>query len=194
MSLDATRVRAVMQKEFRATIAAYSVIGEREQGSLEPVLTTPIRREELVLGKALAALVPSVAIAYVVFGIFLLCVRMFAHPTIASAVFHGPQVVAQLLFTPLLATWSIWVGIAVSVRSSDVRAATQLGTLAGLPPLALTSLMSFGVIQPTLTLTLVLAAVLALVDVSAWRVVSSMFDRERLITGSRLSAKTSTSP
>ena len=38
-----------------AAIAAYSVVGEREQGTLEPLLTTPLRREELLLGKAVAA-------------------------------------------------------------------------------------------------------------------------------------------
>jgi len=42
-----------------ATLAAYAVVGERQHGTLEPVLSTPIRREELLLGKALAVLVPS---------------------------------------------------------------------------------------------------------------------------------------
>jgi len=46
-----------------ATLAAYAVVGERQHGTLEPVLSTPIRREELLLGKALAVLVPSVAIS-----------------------------------------------------------------------------------------------------------------------------------
>ena len=32
-----------------AVIASYSVVGEREQGTLEPLLTTPLRREELLL-------------------------------------------------------------------------------------------------------------------------------------------------
>ncbi len=41
-----------------AVLAAYSVAGERQQGSLEPVLATPIRREEFLTGKALAALLP----------------------------------------------------------------------------------------------------------------------------------------
>ena len=44
-----------------ATISAYSVVGEREQGTLEPVLTTPVRNEEFLLGKALAALAPTLA-------------------------------------------------------------------------------------------------------------------------------------
>ena len=32
-------------------IAAYSVVGERDQGTLEPVLTAPVRASELLLGK-----------------------------------------------------------------------------------------------------------------------------------------------
>ena len=31
-----------------STLAAYTVVGEREQGTLEPLLTTPIRTMELI--------------------------------------------------------------------------------------------------------------------------------------------------
>lgn len=166
-----------------ATIAASSVVGERQQGTLEPVLTTPIRREELLIGKAVAATVPAVAIGYLVFAIFLAAVKIFAHPSVASAVWQGPRLLAQFLFTPLLAVWAIWAGIAISVRSSDVRAAQQLGTLASLPPVAVTSLMALGVIKPTFTVALLFALGLLVIDVTAWRLISPMFDRERLITG-----------
>jgi ABC-2 type transport system permease protein len=54
-----------------SVVCAYSVVGEREQGTLEPVLATPIRREEFLIAKALAAFVPTLVIAYAVFGIFL---------------------------------------------------------------------------------------------------------------------------
>jgi len=63
-----------------AVLAAYSVVGERLQGTLEPVLASPIRREELLLGKALSAFVPSVAVAYAVFGLFVAVVELFAQP------------------------------------------------------------------------------------------------------------------
>src|SRR5271170_3916199 len=52
-----------------STLASYSVVGECEQGTLEPVLTTPIRSEEFVIGKALAVLVPTLVISYAVFAI-----------------------------------------------------------------------------------------------------------------------------
>jgi ABC-2 type transport system permease protein len=171
-----------------ATIASYAVVGEREQGTLEPLLTTPIRREELLLGKAAAAMIPSVALAYTGFGVFLGCVQLFANANVASAVFHqGSVLLAQAVFTPLLAGWAIWVGIAISARSSDIRVAQQLGMLASFPPLALTSLMAFQVIQPTLTLAVALGVGLLAIDGLAWRAVSAIFDRERLITGARSS-------
>ncbi len=88
-------------------VAAYAVVSERQQGTLEPVLTTPIRREEFLLGKALAAFLPSVVAAYAVFAFFLACVAIFARPGVASALIQGPDLLAQLLFTPLLTTWSI---------------------------------------------------------------------------------------
>ncbi|HEX8008839.1 MAG TPA: ABC transporter permease subunit [Trebonia sp.] len=168
-----------------ASLAAYSVVGEREQGTLEPVLTTPVRREEILLGKALAALMPTLAMAYAIYGIFLALAAAFAQPGVRSAVFAGSHLLVQLAFTPLLAGWSIWVGIAISTRASDVRAAQQLSILASLPLLAVTSLMSFGVIHPTLAITLGLAAAVAAIDGVAWRIVSAMFDRERLVTGIR---------
>ena len=101
----------------------------------------------------------------------------------ASALLQAPDLLAQLLFTPLLAAWSIWVGIAISTRSSDVRVAQQLGMLASLPSVAVTSLIAFDVIHPTLGLALGLAAVLLALDGLGWRITSTMFDRERLITG-----------
>jgi len=167
-----------------AGIAAYSVVGEREQGTLEPVLTTPVRSDEFLVGKALAALVPTLAISYAIFGVVLACVALFAHPGVSSAVFRAPLLLALGLFTPLIAAWSIWVGIATSARSRDVRVAQQIATLASLPPVAVAALMAFDVIPQTLGVALGLAAVLVLVDSLGWRAVSAIFDRERLVTRS----------
>jgi ABC-2 type transport system permease protein len=164
-------------------IAAYSVVGERVQGTLEPVLTTPVRREELLLGKAAAAFVPSVGIAYLVYFAAAISLRFGAAHVVAAVVWHAPQLLAQILFTPLLATWSIWLGIGISARAGDVRVAQQLATLAGLPLLGFTSLISFQLVKPSVPLAIALALVLVVLDVAAWRVVSRMFDRERLITG-----------
>jgi ABC-2 type transport system permease protein len=168
-----------------AMVASYSVVGERQQGTLEPVLTTPIRRDEFLLGKALAALAPSITIAYVVFGIFVAVIRLFAQPGIASALLRWPLVGAQIGFTPLVAGWSILIGIAISARVGDTRVAQQLGTLASLPAALLAALFAFGVIHATVQLAIGFAAGLLILDGLGWRILSVTLNRERLITNTR---------
>jgi ABC-2 type transport system permease protein len=166
-------------------IAAYSVIGERDQGTLEPVLTAPLQASELLLGKAAAAFLPSVGIAYLVYFICTITVRFGAAHVVSAVVWHPPQLIAQILFTPLLALWAIWVGIGISTRANDVRVAQQLATLAGLPLLGVTALISFQLVKPSVALAVGLALALLVIDVAGWRVVSRLFDRERLIAGAR---------
>jgi len=166
-------------------VAAYSVVGERQLGTLESLLTTPIRREELLLGKALAALLPTLAVAYAVYGLFLACVGLFAAPAVASALIRPPDLLAQLVFTPLLAGLSIWVAVLISTRSDDIRVAQQFAILASLPSIAVTTLVGVDVIKVSLVTGLVAAAALLLLNWIGWRFASAMFDREQLITGTR---------
>ena len=168
-----------------ALMAAASVVGERQQGTLEPVLTTPIRREEFILGKALAVLAPALVVSYVVFGLAVASIELFAQGPVASAVIRGPELLAQFVFTPLLATWSIWLAMAISARSTDFRAAQQLSTLASLPSVIVIALVSFDVIHATAGLAVGFGVLLLVLDRLGWRAVSALFDPERLITGTR---------
>jgi hypothetical protein len=136
-----------------------------------------------LLGKALAVLVPTLVISYGVVVLILVCIALFAHAGVASAVARSSGMLLLLLFTPLLAGWSIWVGIAISARSRDVRAAQQLGTVASLLPIAVLGVLSWaGVIHQALP---IVAAVLLLIDILGWRIVSVVFDRERLVTDAK---------
>ena len=116
------------------------------------MLTTPIRRQEFILGKAAAVMIPTLALSYTVIGVFLAAVRLFANPVIASSVFRqGGVLLTLILFAPLLTGWAIVAGMAVSVRASEVRVAQQLGMLASFPLVGVVVLLAIGVIQPTFT-------------------------------------------
>jgi ABC-2 type transport system permease protein len=166
-----------------ATLAAYAVAGERQQETLEPVLETPITREEFLIGKALAVFAPSVVIAYAVFALYIALVEIFAKPDVAAALFGVDDVIVQIVFTPLLAAFSIWVGIAISTRASDPRTAQQLSVVSSLPLFAVALLLAFGIIDPTLELVVLLGGVLLVGDVVGWVLVAPLFDRERLVSG-----------
>jgi ABC-type Na+ efflux pump permease subunit len=168
-----------------AMLAAFSVVGEREQGTLEPVLTTPVRRAELLAGKALAIFLPALVISYALFGVFFAITQLFAAAPVAAAVRHAPQLPAALVFIPLLAAWAIWAGLAISTRATDTRVAQQLSVLSSLPPVAVAALMSFNVITPSFGTAAAFAGGLLVVDSAAGLGVARLFDRERLIAGTR---------
>jgi ABC-type Na+ efflux pump permease subunit len=168
-----------------ATLSAYAITGERQQGSLEPVLTTPIRREEFILGKGLAVWLPAVVAAFIVYVIFLLAVAFSGKSDILSAILGGPDLIVQVVYTPLLAALSTWIGLAISTRAGDVRVAQQLSILGSLPLLAGAIVLAFGIVEVTTSLLVIVGVVLLVADLQAWRFVAPLFDRERLITGSR---------
>jgi ABC-2 type transport system permease protein len=168
-----------------AAISAYSVVGERDQGTLEPLLTTPVRRGELMLGKGLAAVVPAVAVTYVLYVIFVVAARVWAAHVAFSDIWQVPPILVEVLFAPLLATWAVCVGMAISVRSADVRVAQQLSTLASLPPLGLAILITFRVIAPTVVSAIAIGLAFVAIDGLACWVAALMLDRERLIVGRR---------
>ena len=168
-----------------AMLAAWSVVGERDQGTLEPVLTTPVRRAELVAGKALAIFLPALVISYLIYGVFFAITQLFAVAPAAAAVRHAPQFYAALVFIPLLSAWAIWAGMAISTRANDTRVAYQLSILSSLPPVAIAALLSFNVITVDFTSAALFAAALLVIDCAACFGVSRLFDRERLVLGTR---------
>jgi hypothetical protein len=169
---------------MKATQAAPSVRLDRQPAGLADGYAVAVehltKRFGERIGKALAVLVPALVVSYPIFGVFL---AMAARPGVVSAVFAGSHLLIQLLFTPLLASWSIWVGIATSARSADVRVAQQLGVLASLPPLAIVALITLNVIPASAAVALGLGGALLLIDGLGWRAVAGMFDRERLVVG-----------
>jgi|HubBroStandDraft_6_1064221.scaffolds.fasta_scaffold953509_1 hypothetical protein len=122
---------------MKATPAAPSVRLDRHPAGLADGCAVAVehltKRSGERIGKALAVLVPALVVSYAIFGVFLAVAAVFTRPGVVPAVFAGSHLLIQLLFTPLLAGGSIWVGIAVSARSADVRVAQQLGVLASLP-------------------------------------------------------------
>jgi ABC-2 type transport system permease protein len=158
------------------------VVGERLQGTLEPVLATPLRTGELLLGKAAAAFVPAVAISYGLLALFIASTEAAAHDGVASLLLRGPDVLALLIFTPLLAAWSICVGIAISTKIDDPRAATPVATIASLPTVGMSLLVAYNVLHVTEPLAFAFGLLLLLLSVIGAGAAMRWFDRERLIT------------
>jgi ABC-2 type transport system permease protein len=115
-------------------IAVYSIVGEKEQTTLEPLLATPISDLELFLGKALASVIPALIVNWISFGAFLGIVRLLVGG-VPFQMLTAPWLASIFGLSPFLALFSVGVTMLVSSRASDARAAYQFSSFAILPGL-----------------------------------------------------------
>jgi ABC-2 type transport system permease protein len=165
------------------TIASYSIVGEKSTRSLEPLLATPTSTTEIIVGKALASIIPAIGATWLAFVIFLIGARFFAASDRVYALFTNPMwFVAMLLVAPLFTVLSVNVAIIISSRVNDPRAAEQIGMLVMLPIMLLFFGAIFGVIPLNTTTMLLLGAVTLLVDVGLVALGVKLFQREAILT------------
>lgn len=164
-----------------ATMAAYAFIGERDQGTLEPLLTLPMSDRQLLLGKVAAILAPSLLASFGIFAAYMLVVLVAVREPVRAPALDWTWPLGMLLTAPPLALFSTLAGLFFSSRARDVRVAEHLSGLVLLPSMLPVLLIVTRTIPPTpLTWLAFLAAVTA-IDLLIWRAVARAFDRERAI-------------
>lgn len=115
------------------TIAAYSIIGEKETRSLEPLLATPITTGELLVAKAVAAAGPAAVLGWLSYVVTIIGMAFIAPAPVVAALVRPVWSVGMLLLSPLLALFATQIGLLVSARTKDVRAAQSVAALTVLP-------------------------------------------------------------
>ena len=115
------------------SVAAYSVIGEKQARTLEPLLATPLTTFELLTAKVLGALLPALALTVVCFAVYVGGVAIFAEPGVFRALLSPSSLTLILLLGPLAALAALQLAVCVSSRVNDARSAQQIGALIVLP-------------------------------------------------------------
>lgn len=173
----------IMPLAIPVTIAAYSVVGEKREKSLEPLLATPITVNELLWGKSLAAALPGIAATWVGYTVYAVLARLLIESDRVYATIVNPMwLFALIVVAPLMSVLAVNVGLIVSSRVNDPRAAEQLSMFVILPVLALFFAQMAGVMLVNLQTMMGLAVVLALVDAGLIRLGARLFQRETILT------------
>jgi ABC-2 type transport system permease protein len=166
-----------------ATIASYSLVGEKVERSLEPLLATPATDGEILLGKGLAALIPPLAAMWA--GMFLLMALCDAYTRAALGYLYFPNWMAAVTVfgvAPLLATMAVGFSVLWSTRVSDVRTAQQLSALAAIPGAGLYIGLLSGAFSLNLTSLAVMCGALIVVDTALGLGARAVFHREEILT------------
>jgi sodium transport system permease protein len=127
-------------------VAIDSTAGERERGSLEPLLTLPVRRAVLALAKLTAAAVGMVVSLALAVATFAICLRIVPLETLGMRANFGPLVAVQVLlvvlpFVPLGAALML---VVASYTRSYREAQTWLSVILLVPTLPIVFASVYG--------------------------------------------------
>ncbi|MCB9422569.1 MAG: ABC transporter permease subunit [Ardenticatenaceae bacterium] len=165
-----------------ASIASYSIVGEKTAHSLEPILATPITTLELLTGKAIAAAVPAIAATWGAFAIYVVGARFMVSDLIFGYLIAPMWLIAIFIVSPLLTLMAVSAAIMVSSRVSDPRVAEQLSAVVILPLLMLIIGQSVGFILINQMVILIMGVIVAVVDAVLFYFSVKIFQREAILT------------
>ena len=164
------------------SIATFSIIGEKQARTLEPVLATPVRTVELLAGKAIAALVPGLLAGWVTYTVFVALASVVYGPRLFGVVTDPSWLVGVFLLGPVVGLSSVVAGVIVSSRVNDPRVAQQVGGIIIVPIIGVTLLQATGTVLVGASGYLVLAAIVLVVSLVGLRIGVALFDREAILT------------
>ena len=165
-----------------STIAAYSIIGEKNSHTLEPLLATPVQRWQLLAGKMLAALLPAVLVTWVSGGLFIAELAIVTDANVVSHVVTGGWLILFLAGTPLLGLIAVAVMTAISSRVNDTRTAQQLSIWAVVPIAGIILGELSGQFELTVLVAVIASLILIPVAILLTWGAAQLFQRETILT------------
>jgi len=114
---------AILLLNVTTFLTAFSIVREKERGTLEQLFVTPVRPMGLLLGKLLP---------YLMIGFFELCMILVFMRFIFSVPIHGSVLLLALLSLPYIFV-SLSLGILISSKANSQAEAMQLAFLTILP-------------------------------------------------------------
>jgi len=164
------------------SVAAYSVIGEKQARTLEPLLATPIRTFELLAAKVLGSLIPALALTLGCFAFYLVATILFGGPGAYRALLTGGSLAIVFIVGPLAALAALQMAVCVSSRVNDARSAQQIGALIILPIAGLLIAQVTGSVILSSTIVLIITLGLVVVNACLMAIGIALFDRESILT------------
>ncbi len=165
------------------TLASYSIVGEKIEKTLEPLLVTPITDDELLFGKIIASFVPSISIVYISSFIFMFLINTFTYSRLNYLFFPNWNMgIILLLIVPIITFLAVEINVLISSKSSDLRSASQLGVLSMFPFIGVYMLFERELIGANIFNLLIFAVLLLIIVMVLFILTRSIFNREKILT------------
>ena len=164
-------------------LASYSLVGEKVEKSLEPLLAAPITDSELLLGKGIGAFLPTIGSLYIGAVVFMVLSDLVTHSTLGYYYFPNWTIgILLLILMPLMCVLSVEWSVIVSARASDPRAAQLQGVLIAIPMLFIYVATEVGVIKLNTGTIWIISGAAFIVDIILFFLSTRTFQREEILT------------
>lgn len=163
-------------------VASSSFVGEKIAKTIEGLLYTPVTNRELIFGKILAALIPSIAVTWLSFICYGVILDVYSIQEMGFLIF--PNAIWLLMcfaLVPLVAFLSTALVIAVSQRVKSEKSAQSISMLIILPVLGVLVSQASGIFEISVMFSLLCIAVLAVADVCVFLFIVRKFNREKFL-------------
>ena len=173
----------LMPVALSSTSAAFSIVGEKQQRTLEPILATPITDRQFLLGKLLAAAVPTVAMTWATALVAMALVDITTHGRYAAALLPDRfWALGIVVLAPLLATAVVLVTMRFSAKATDPQATVQATALAIIPGFLILIGLFGKVLTTSFSALWIACLVMAAIDLALFRSDVRTFRREEILT------------
>ncbi|MGD0646291.1 MAG: ABC transporter permease subunit [Candidatus Bathyarchaeia archaeon] len=174
----------VLATVLPSTIAAYSIVGEKVEKTLEPLLATPTTDGEILLGKSIASFIPPILSTWAGASIFMGLADYILYNG-GLGYYYFPNwnaAVMLLILAPLAAVLSIEIAVIASSRVSDVRGANQIAGLMFIPFVAVFFAGAEGLFAFSVDNLLIFSGIVMIADVILYFLSRATFRREEILT------------
>lgn len=162
--------------------ATLSIVEEKVTRTLEPLLATPVRTWELLVGKVVAGAVPALMVAWASVAVFTAVGYALEWGPLLRPLFTPSFFLSLFLLMPAVSLMSFVIGVIGSSRASDAKAAQNLAVVVIFPIFALIAVQVTGLVEFTPLRTLLLSLGLFAADGLLLRVAVRLFARESILT------------
>jgi ABC-2 type transport system permease protein len=164
-------------------IATYSIVGEKNNRSLEPLLATPTTDGELLAGKIFSSFIPSMGSTLIAFSLGVILLDVVLIPKVGYPLLPNlTWILSMVLLAPTACLMSILSCILVSSKVSDVRAAQQVGGFVVMPVVVLMIGVLSGFIFLSPVMIFVFAGLYGCLDIGLFYFAKAIFKRETILT------------
>lgn len=164
-------------------IAPTSITLEKESRTLEPLLATPVKTSELLLGKTLTSIIPAFVISTFNFILLSVTIDIISFPKLGYIFLPNTEwLITAFILSPAISFIITMVSITISSRTTDVKSAQGIGSAVILPIYAIVGMQIVGLFVLNSVYLLIASLVLIALCPIFLKLAIRVFDRENILT------------